>query len=206
VTDFNGVGLVGKVLGSIGLGNIAVEMFRITAPLEMRPIAYDPYADLNTAKQLGVEMVDLETAIRRSDILTVNCPLMPSTRHLLNRDRLSMMKPSAILVNTARGAIVDQAALVELLQQKRIMGAGLDVFEEEPLGENDPLLTCDNAVLTPHALCWTDQLFSGCAEADIRAVLDVLGGRVPRGIVNKDIINKSEWAAKLHRLHPREMM
>jgi phosphoglycerate dehydrogenase-like enzyme len=199
VTDFNGVGLVGKVLGSIGLGNIAAEMFRITAPLEMKPLAVDPFVDVQVARRLGVEMADLETVIRRSDILTVNCPLTASTRHLLNRERLSMMKPSAVLINTARGAIVDQAALVELLQQKRIAGAGLDVFEEEPLPEHDPILACDNVVVTPHALCWTDQLYSGCAEADVKAVLDVVQGRVPTGIVNKEIVHKAEWLVKLHR-------
>jgi phosphoglycerate dehydrogenase-like enzyme len=199
VTDFNGVGLVGKVLGSIGLGNIAAEMFRITGPLEMKPLAYDPFVDIQVARRLGVEMADLETVIRRSDILTVNCPLTPSTRHLLNRERLNMMKPSALLINTARGAIVDQAALTELLWERRIAGAGLDVFEEEPLSENDPILACDNAVVTPHALCWTDQLYSGCGEADVRAILDAVQGRVPKGIVNKEITHKAEWLAKLRR-------
>jgi phosphoglycerate dehydrogenase-like enzyme len=199
VTDFNGIGLVGKILGSIGLGNIAREMFRITAPLEMRPLAYDPYVDPGVARELGVEMADLETVIRRSDILTVNCPLTPSTRHLLNKGRLSLMKPTAILINTARGAIVDQAALVDLLQQERIAGAGLDVFEEEPINENDPLLACENTVLTPHSLCWTDQLFSGCAKSDIGAVLHITAGKIPEGIVNKDIIHKPAWLAKLSR-------
>jgi phosphoglycerate dehydrogenase-like enzyme len=204
VTDFHGVGLMGKVLGSIGVGNIGAEMFRITAPLGMKPIACDPFVDPTIVKELGIELVDLETVIRRSDILTVNCPLTPATRHLLNRDRLLMMKPTAFLVNTARGGIVDQKALVELLQQKRIAGAGLDVFEQEPLSSGDPLRTCDSVVLTPHALCWTDQLFSGCAEADINAVLDLFGGRVPRGIVNKDIIDKPGWLAKLNSFAARE--
>jgi phosphoglycerate dehydrogenase-like enzyme len=199
VTDFNGVGLVGKVLGSVGFGNIAKEMFRITAPLEMRQIAYDPYVDVNIARELGVEMADLDTVVRRSDILTVNCPLTPSTRHLLDKNRLSLMKPTAILINTARGAIVDQAALADLLQSQRIAGAGLDVFEEEPLSENDPLLACENAVLTPHSLCWTDQLFSGCAKADIQAVLDVFAGKIPKGIVNKEITQQASWLAKLSR-------
>lgn len=148
-------------------------------------------------------MADLETVIRRSDILTVNCPLAPSTRHLLNKDRLGLMKSTAILVNTARGAIVDQAALVEVLKHKRIAGAGLDVFEEEPLSQNDPLLACDNAVLTPHSLCWTDQLFSGCAGADIEAVLNILAGKIPEGIINKDVIRKPEWLAKLSRFASR---
>lgn len=204
VTDFHGVGLVGKVLGSIGIGNIGAEMFRITAPLGMKPIACDPYADPAIAEELGVELVDLETVIRRSDILVINCPLTPATRHLLTRDRLLMMKPTAFLINTARGAIVDQGALAELLQQKRIAGAGLDVFEEEPLRTSDPLLACDGAVLTPHALCWTDQLFSGCAEADITAVLDLFNGRIPAGIVNKDIVHKQGWLAKLHKFASRE--
>jgi phosphoglycerate dehydrogenase-like enzyme len=204
VTDFHGVGLVNKVLGSIGIGNIGAEMFRLAAPLGMKPIACDPYADPAIAEELGVELVDLDTVIRRSDILTINCPLTSATRHLLNRDRLLMMKPTAFLINTARGAIVDQRALAELLQQKRIAGAGLDVFEEEPLHSSDPLLACDNAVLTPHALCWTDQLFSGCAESDITAVLDVFSGRIPRGIVNKDIVHKREWLAKLRGLAARD--
>jgi phosphoglycerate dehydrogenase-like enzyme len=199
VTDFNGVGLVGKVLGSVGFGNIAKEMFRITKPLEMRSIAYDPYVDIDTARELGVEIADLETVIRRSDILTINCPLNSSTRHLLDKNRLSLMKSTAILINTARGAIVDQAALADLLQSQQIAGAGLDVFEEEPLSENDPLLACENAVLTPHSLCWTDQLFSGCAEANIQAVLDVLAGKIPKSIVNKEIVQQPEWLAKLGR-------
>jgi D-3-phosphoglycerate dehydrogenase len=199
VTDFNGTGLVGKVLGSVGFGNIAREMFGITAPLQMRPIAYDPYVDASIARELGVEMADLDTVLRQSDILTINCPLNSSTRHLLDRNRLSLMKPTALLINTARGAIVDQAALAELLQSKRIAGAGLDVFEQEPLSENDPLLACENAVLTPHALCWTDQLYSGCANANIQAVLDVFAGKIPKDIVNKGITQQPEWLAKLSR-------
>jgi D-3-phosphoglycerate dehydrogenase len=202
--DFHGIGLVGKILGSIGLGNIGAEMFRIAEPLGFRAIAHDPYADRRVAGELGVELVDLETVIRQSDILTLNCPLTPATRHLMNAERLSLLKPTAYLINTARGGIIDQAALTTVLEERRIAGAGLDVLEFEPTDPNDPILGLDNVILTPHALCWTDQLFSGCAAADVQAVLDVLSGKEPRGIVNKEIVNDDRWRAKLTRFGRRQ--
>ncbi|MGI9332314.1 MAG: NAD(P)-dependent oxidoreductase, partial [Gammaproteobacteria bacterium] len=100
-------------------------------------------------------------------------------------------------INTARGPIVDQAALTEALQSNRIAGAGLDVLEQEPPDADDPILGLDNAIITPHALCWTDQLFEGSGRADVVAVLDVMNGRVPSGIVNKDIVDNPAWQAKL---------
>ena len=127
----------------------------------------------------------------------MNCPLSPETHHLVNMDRLGLMKPTAFPINTARGPIVDQAALTEVLQDGRIAGAGLDVFEQEPPDADDPLLTLDNVIVTPHALCWTDQLFSGSGAADIRAVLAVMAGRVPNGIVNRDVIDRPGWKVRL---------
>ncbi len=196
-TVHNGVGLVGRTLGSIGMGNIGSEMFRLARPLDMRFIAHDPYIDPSRGSELGVTLTDLETVFRESDFVCVNCPLSDETHHLVNEARLALMKPTAFLINTARGPIVDQAALTGVLQDGRIAGAGLDVFDQEPAAADDPLFALDNVVVTPHALCWTDQLFAGCGAADIRAVTAVMEGRVPDGIVNQDVVDRPGWKARL---------
>ena len=196
-TVHNGVGLVGLTLGSVGMGNIGAEMFRLARPLDMRFIAHDPYADPALAADLGVTLTDLDSVFRESDFVCVNCPLSPETHHLVDKDRLGLMKPTAFLVNTARGPIVDQAALTEVLRDGRIAGAGLDVFEQEPPDLDEPLLTFDNVIVTPHALCWTDQLFAGSGAADVRAVLAVMAGNAPAGIVNRDVMDRPGWQARL---------
>ena len=163
----------------------------------MRFIAHDPFADANIAAELGIELVGLEHVFRQADILTVNCPFTPQTKHLVNAERLALMKKTAFLINTARGPIVDQAALTNVLQERKIAGAGLDVFEVEPPVANDPILKLDNVILTPHALCWTDQCFAGNGLADVRATLDLQKGLVPRGIVNRAVIDSASFKAKL---------
>jgi phosphoglycerate dehydrogenase-like enzyme len=195
-----GYGLVGRTLGSLGIGNIGAELFRLAKPFDMSFIAHDPYASPATARELAIELVDLDEVFRRSDVLTVNCPLTDDTRHLVNARRLALMKPTAFLINTARGPIVDQKALTTVLAQRRIAGAGLDVFEVEPPPLDEPLLKLDNVILTPHALCWTDQCFAGNGAADIRAVLDIQHGRVPRGVVNRDVLEDKVFKERLERL------
>ena len=192
-----GVGLVGKVLGSLGIGNIGAEMFRMARPFDMGFIAHDPFADPKVAAELGIELVGLEDLFARADILTVNCPLTPDTRHIVNAERLALMKPTAYLINTARGPIVDQQALTAVLQARKIAGAGLDVFEDEPTDPGDPLFALDNVIVTPHALCWTDQCFAGIGAADVRAVLDVQRGLVPRGVVNSAVLEQPGFKTKL---------
>ncbi len=196
-TEHNGVGLVGLTLGSIGIGNIGAEMFRLARPLDMTFIAHDPFADPGLADDLGIQLVDLDTLFRQSDVLAVNCPLTDATRHLVNADRLALMKPTAFLINTARGPIVDQKALTAALKQGAIAGAGLDVFEKEPPDADDPILALDSVIVTPHALCWTDQIFEGNGAADVRAVLDIMQGQVPRGIVNTAILENAAWRRRL---------
>lgn len=198
-----GVGLVGKVLGSLGVGNIGAEMFRLAKPLDMTFIAHDPFADPKQAAELGIDLVSLEELFRRSDILCVNCPLTPETHHIVNAERLALMKPTSFLINTARGPIIDQKALTRVLQQGRIAGAGLDVFEQEPPEADDPLLALDNVILAPHALCWTDQCFAGNGAADIAAVLAVMKGDVPRGVVNRAVLEHDGFKAKLAALARR---
>jgi phosphoglycerate dehydrogenase-like enzyme len=169
----------------------------------MKFIAHDPFAGRKVAAELGIELVDLETLFRRSDILTVNCPLTTETRHLVNEKRLALMKPTAYLINTARGPIVDQKALTRFLQARRIAGAGLDVLEQEPPAADEPILKLDNVILAPHALCWTDQCFAGNGAADIRAVLSVMRGEAPRGVVNAAVLTLPAWAGRLDRLRQR---
>jgi phosphoglycerate dehydrogenase-like enzyme len=196
-SDHMGVGLAGRTLGSLGIGNIGAEVFRMAKPFDMRFIAHDPFANRMVAEELGIELVGLEDLFRRADILSVNCPLTPETRHIVNADRLALMQPTAYLVNTARGPIVDQKALTHVLRARRIAGAGLDVLEQEPPDRGDPILSLDNVILTPHALCWTDQCFAGNGAADVRAVIDVQHGREPRGVVNREVLVSDLWKDRL---------
>ncbi len=201
--DHMGVGLVGKTLGSIGVGNIGAEMFRLAKAFDLKFLAHDPYADQRVVAELGIELTGLDDVFARSDIVTVNCPLTPETHHLVNAERLALMKKSAFFINTARGPIVDQKALTRVLQEGRIAGAGLDVFEQEPTDPDDPLLKLDNVILAPHALCWTDQCFAGNGAADIKAVLDIQHGRVPRGVVNRDVLASPLFTARLDQYRKR---
>jgi D-3-phosphoglycerate dehydrogenase len=196
-SDHMGVGLVGRTLGSLGIGNIGAEMFRMAKPFDMKFIAHDPYADKSVAKELGIELVGLEDVFRRADIVSVSCPLTAETRHLVNAERLALMKPTAYLINTARGPIVDQKALTKVLQERGIAGAGLDVLEQEPPDADDPILKLDNVILAPHALCWTDQCFAGNGAADVKAVLEVQHGREPRGVVNRAVLQTERWKRRL---------
>ncbi|MBV8768437.1 MAG: dehydrogenase [Hyphomicrobiales bacterium] len=198
-----GVGLVGRTLGSIGIGNIGVELFRLLQPFGMELIAHDPYADRKIAAELGVELVGLEDLFRRADVVNVSCPLSPQTHHLVNAARLEMMKPTAYLINTARGPIVDQKALTEVLKAHRIAGAGLDVLEQEPPDPEDPILKLENVILAPHALCWTDQCFAGNGAADVRAVLDVQHGREPHLVVNKPVLATDRWRKRMAEFRSR---
>ncbi len=196
-SDHMGVGLVGRTFGSLGIGNIGAEAYRLAKPFDMKFIAHDPYADKAVAAELGIELVGIEDLFRRADVLSVSCPLTPETRHIVNAERLALMKPTAYLINTARGPIVDQKALTIALQDRRIAGAGLDVLEQEPPEPDDPIIALDNVILTPHALCWTDQCFAGIGAADVRAVLDVQHGREPRSVVNRAVLATEVWKERL---------
>ena len=198
-----GVGLVGRTLGTIGVGNIGAELFRLATPFDMKFISHDPFVDPRIAAELGIELVGLEDLFRRADVLSVNCPLTAETRHLVNAERLALMKPTAYLINTARGPIVDQKALTRALTDRRIAGAGLDVLEVEPANADDPMLKLDNVILAPHALCWTDQCFAGNGAADVRAVIDTQHGRTPRGVINRQVLELPRFQARLEEYRGR---
>jgi len=185
-SDHIGTGLTGRTLGSIGIGNIGAELFRLAKPLEMNCIAHDPAVDAAFAAGIGVRLVDMETLFREADFLTVNCPLSDATRGLVDGRLIGLMKPSAYLINTARGPIVDERALYDALVNGRIAGAGLDVFEEEPTPPDNPILKLDNVIVTPHGICFTDECMRRLAESAFRGTREFAAGRRPPHIVNPE--------------------
>jgi phosphoglycerate dehydrogenase-like enzyme len=202
--EASGLGLSGKTAGSVGMGNIGGEMFRLLRPFDLgRLLAFDPYVTQEQAAQLGVELVDLPTLFKESDFVAINCPLNGETEGMINAELLSLMKPTAYLVNAARGPIVDQAALTAALQDGRIAGAGLDVFEQEPLPIDDPLTELDNVILAPHAIAWTDDLYRGNGVGACQNVLTILKGEVPKYTVNKEVVEQPGFQAKLKSLRDR---
>src|SRR5947209_4690629 len=137
----------GRSRPMIGLGNIAADMFRVAAPLSMRHIAHDPYAHAGVALETRTTLTDLDTVFREADFLCVHCPLTPETHHLVNAQRLALMKPTAFLINTARGPVVDQRALEDALASGRLAGAGLDVLDPEPPPTDARILHLPNVIL-----------------------------------------------------------
>jgi D-3-phosphoglycerate dehydrogenase len=192
-----GSGLIGRTLGQLGLGNIGAEVFRLAAPFGMHHIAHDPFADAAVARDLGVELVPLDELFRRADYLSVSVPLSEATHHIVNAERLALMRPTAYLINTARGPVVDQRALHRALVEGTIAGAGLDVFEVEPCPADEPILALDNVILSPHSLCWTDECFAGIGRAAVKGVIDVMEGRVPTGIVDRRVAAEPRFLARL---------
>jgi phosphoglycerate dehydrogenase-like enzyme len=197
--DLMGYGLIGKKLGLIGLGNIGSEVVKLARPFDLVPIASDPYVHPDRAAELGVELVDLETLLRTADYVVVLCALTPETRGMLSAGRLALMKPTAFLINAARGPIVDQRALYEALRDRRIRGAGLDVFEQEPIDPADPILALDNVTVSPHALAWTDEWAYASGQSAIRNMLAVAAGQNPTYVVNREVLESPLFQDKLRR-------
>jgi D-3-phosphoglycerate dehydrogenase len=188
-TNHMGIGLEGRVLGSIGVGNIGGEMYRLARPLGMRHIAHDPFQTPEQVAGLGIELVDMETVLRDSDFLCVHCPLNEQTRGLVDAAKLAKMKPTAFLINTARGPIVDEGALYRALVDGTIAGAGLDVFEQEPTPPDNPILTLDNVLVTPHAFCFTDECLEGLARSAFNAVRALADNATPNYVVNQPVLD-----------------
>jgi D-3-phosphoglycerate dehydrogenase len=190
-----GIGLEGRTLGVIGYGRIGREVVRLLRPWQMRVLV----TQRTPVVEDGVSYVPLETLLAEADVAVVACPLTEETRGLLDGPRLALMKPSALLVNVARGAIVDQAALVDALREGRLAGAGLDVVDPEPLPADAPLLQLPNVVGAPHSLGYTDHLLRGCVEGACRALLAVAAGRVPLDLANPEVLDNARFVEKLGR-------
>jgi phosphoglycerate dehydrogenase-like enzyme len=163
-------------------------------------MASDPSpAAAEDAARLGVELVELDALLRSADFLCVCCALTPETRHLIDAAALALMKETAYLVNVARGPIVDQAALTDALQSGALQGAALDVFEEEPIATDDPLLQLDNVILSPHAVSWTDEAFRLMGQSASKSILDVAAGRDPEHVVNREVLENPRFRQRLEQ-------
>jgi phosphoglycerate dehydrogenase-like enzyme len=169
--------LHGKTLGLVGLGKVGRHVAALARAFGMRVVAWSPRLDAATAAAAGVEAVDLESVMSTSDVVSIHAALKPESRGLVSARLLGLMKPTAFLINTARGPIVDEAALVSALGARRIAGAGLDVFDEEPLPPGHPLTTLPNVVLTPHIGWPTDDGYARFAEAAADVLIAYLDGR-----------------------------
>jgi phosphoglycerate dehydrogenase-like enzyme len=197
--DGLGMGLTGKTIGCVGLGSIATDFLSLIAPFATTNLAFDPWKTPEEAARAGATLVDLPTLMAESDAVVVMANLSPDNRAMIGRDELALMRSTAVLVNISRGPLVDQEALCHALQQGQLWGAGLDVYEDEPLDPSDPILAHPNVVATPHNLAWTSELGLGMGHSAFAAVVDVRQGRVPAYIVNPEVTDNPAFLEKLAR-------
>ena len=179
--------LHGETVGIVGLGNIGSAFAKRIAAFETTVIAHDPYVDDAKFKALGVERVSLETLARRADYISVHTLLNAETRHLIGETFFRHTKPTAVLINTSRGPVVDEPALHRALLDKRLAGAALDVWEQEPIARDNPLLTMDNVIATPHAAYFSSAAVAQVPKRCGEEVARVLRGERPLNVVNPEV-------------------
>ena len=193
--------MMGRTLGLLGFGNVSRCMVKRAAGFGLRTIAFDPYVSELTIGEAGVEPVGFAELLQRSDYLSIHAPLNEETHHLINADALAQMQPSAIVVNTARGPIINEADLLAALQAGQLAGAGLDVLEQEPPEPDNPLLAMRNVIVTPHVASATDRMRPETRRRTGREVALVLRGRWPMSCVNPTVLPR----APLERWQPVPM-
>jgi D-3-phosphoglycerate dehydrogenase len=178
----------GKTLGLVGCGKIGLEVAKKISSFGVRVISFDPY--LEKAPE-GIELTDFDTVLKESDFISIHCPLNESTRHLIGEKEFSKMAKKPILVNTSRGPIMDDKALIEALAEGRISGAGLDVLEKEPPDPHNPLLKMENVVLSPHISFYSVESISELKRRTAENVSSVLLGKWPKSVVNREVMGKT---------------
>ena len=186
--DHMGRGLTGRTLGVVGAGRIGRELLRMARTFDMNLVAADPVVDAVELGYAGARKVPLDELMRVSDFVVVCCLLDAGTRHLIGARELALMRRDAYFINVARGPIVDEQALIEALAEKRIAGAALDVFEQEPVDPANPLLAMDQVIVTPHSLCWTDECFHNMATTGLSSIVDVLARHRPPFVVDRAVL------------------
>jgi phosphoglycerate dehydrogenase-like enzyme len=193
--SFMGTGLTGKTVGLLGVGNTGGELIRLLAPFGVRVVGHDPFCPPERAAELGVELMDLADVASCCDALIVMAVLTDETRHIVDAGILDRMKPTAIVINMARGPIINEPDLIDALASGRIAGAGLDVFEEEPV--TSALIGLDNVTLSPHCLSWTDEMSLGNGGSCVRAIVDVANGRTPQFVINREVLESAAFKDRL---------
>lgn len=182
---------MGQTLGFISFGHVARAVSVRAKPFGIRMLAYDPYIEELVITQYGVEPVGLTELLQRSDIVSMHAPSTSDAHHLMTEDHFRLMKPEAIFINTGRGPTVDEAALIKALKEGWIAAAGLDVFEQEPIASNNPLIQMDNVILTPHVASASARMDPERRRRVGQEIALVLTGRWPRSCVNPSVLEKS---------------
>jgi D-3-phosphoglycerate dehydrogenase len=186
----------GKTIGLMGFGRIGCELGKICRQaFDMQVIAHDPYLSDEKRNECHswVRMVELEELLSKSDFISIHVPLTDQTRDLVDEAELSLMKSDAILINASRGGVVNETALTKALESNRIAGAGLDVFSQEPLPGDHPLLKLENVILTPHTAALTSECVIRMATEAAKCVLDVFAGREPQNVANREVLESGRW-------------
>ncbi|WP_422124417.1 C-terminal binding protein [Planococcus sp. X10-3] len=189
--------LQGKTLGLVGFGNIPQTVARKAKAFDLNVIAYDPFVAPEVAAAQGVQLVTLDELCERSDYLSVHVPLNAHTEGMISRKEFAMMKKEAFIINTARGPIIDEQALIEALQAGEIAGAGLDVLETEPIAADNPLLAMNNVILNPHSAFYSVEAETELKRKTAENVADVLSGYYPTYLVNRAVKDKVDLKEKL---------
>jgi len=197
--SYMGNELNGRTLGLVGAGSIGSHLVQVLKGFGMKKVlAFDPYLQADVAAEMGIQLVELDELMQASDFVSVNCPLTDETRDLIGAKQLELMPRHAYLVNTARGGIVNEAALFDALKAHRIAGAATDVFESEPADGSHPFAKLDNIFLAPHCFAWTDELFARIGHMAADAVVEFSQGKVPEDLlVNPEVLKTERFQAKL---------
>jgi len=194
-----GMELQGHTLGIVGLGASGRELVRLVAPFAMNVIAHSPHADAAQAAALGVQLTSLDAVFQQSDFISLHASLTPDKVGMIGAQHFAQMKPTAYFINVARGELVDQVALVDTLRARRIAGAGLDVYEVEPLPKDDPLIALDNVILTPHWSPATADVGRLTGRSIFGGVAKAARGEIPDYVINTDVLERPGFRRKLER-------
>jgi phosphoglycerate dehydrogenase-like enzyme len=200
-SGYMGCELRGRTLGIVGFGGIGRAVVKLLSGFGMNPpLVFDPFAAADSIAAAGARSVSLEELLGESDFVSLHCPLNESTRGLIGADQLRLMKPTAYLINTARGGIVDEEPLYQALKSRRIAGAAIDCFASEPLTTAPKLAELENVLLAPHCIAWTNELFRDIGRAAFQGMIDLAAGRKPRGMVNPEVLQRPGFQQKWRQL------
>jgi phosphoglycerate dehydrogenase-like enzyme len=200
-TKYMGFELRDRTLGVIGLGGIGRHLIGLLKGFGMnQPIFFDPFVRPETAAELGARSVTLDELMAQADFVSVHCPLNDKTRNLIGARELALMKPGAWLLNTARGGIVNEDALFDVLKNRRIAGAALDCFDNEPVTTPHRFGQFDNVVLAPHSIAWTGEMFRDIGRTSCQSMLDLSLGKRPIGVLNSELFERESFRTKWSRI------